>query len=94
MTTLKSKQSLSRSKARRFVKSIPKYSHLPSSQMVHHVDQDVFNNDPNNLIIMLGGEHTSLHWILNPERRGGRLKSIEYRLKELEQALILYNFDH
>ncbi len=94
MTTLKSKLSLSRRKARKKIKAMSRFSDLPRTKIVHHVDEDSFNNDLSNLTIMLGGEHTSLHWLLNPARRGGRLKSTEDRLKDLKQRLILYNFKH
>jgi len=92
MTTLKSKLSYSRRKARKKVKALDRFRELSCTQIVHHVDEDSFNNDFDNLTIMSSGEHSSLHWLLNPERKGGRLKSIKDRLKELEKALILYHF--
>jgi len=91
MTTLKNKYTYSRQKARRLVKSIDKYSNLPRSQVVHHIDGNPLNNELSNLVILSNSEHIKLHWVLNPEM--GKSKSNKQREKELEELLIRYNFN-
>jgi len=91
MTTLKSKIILSRRKAREKIKLIPKYKNIPHQEIVHHIDCNPFNNNFDNLCIIPNGEHMSLHWKLNPDKMG-HWQDKDY-LKELEEALILYNFN-
>ena len=95
MTTLKNKQQLSRRKARQLIKSISKYINLSSNKFVHHLDEDPFNNNLDNLIILSNSTHTKLHWILNPNRemKGRKPKSLKKLFEELEGLLIVYNFD-
>ena len=37
-----------------------------TGKVVHHIDGDKENNNPNNLEIMTQGEHTRLHWGIQP----------------------------
>ena len=88
---MKSKQSYSRQKARRLVKSINKYADLPRSQIVHHLDEDPLNNDLGNLTIISDSEHTSLHWLLNPDIMGRKPDSLKQMFDKLDSLLITYN---
>jgi hypothetical protein len=38
----------------------------PCGKVVHHLDEDPTNNDPDNLVIMERSEHTRLHNYANP----------------------------
>lgn len=42
---------------------------LGDKSLVHHVDEDVLNNVPNNLELKTRGEHSTLHHIANPQSR-------------------------
>jgi len=61
--------------------------------IVHHIDGNPFNNDMANLVILEVGEHTSIHAQLYDSKPGRPSKTIGQLFKELEEALILYNFD-
>lgn len=45
------------------------YDHLPAKCIVHHIDEDIDNNDPSNLIMMSISEHMKLHWRLRKAQR-------------------------
>lgn len=45
---------------------------LGSNEVVHHIDHDGLNNDPDNLIVMSPGEHMRLHRLQKKGRRWTR----------------------
>jgi hypothetical protein len=45
------------------------YDHLPDKCVVHHIDEDIDNNDPSNLLMMSISEHIKLHWRLRKAQR-------------------------
>ena len=90
--TLKLKHNRSRRKARQIIKSIRRYSNLPSNRLVHHIDHNPLNNNLGNLCIMSPKEHHGVHPRFTKNKWGGS-KSFTTIKKELEQALILYNFN-
>ena len=42
---------------------------LPEGVVIHHIDQDVDNNDIENLQMLTRSEHLKLHWRLKKEQR-------------------------
>lgn len=67
---------------------------LSSNEVVHHVDGDPLNNDPDNLVLVSRSEHQRLHagssrraWTLAEDERALLLR--EAGLKIWEVALVL-----
>lgn len=56
---------------------------LTSADIVHHIDEDPLNNDPQNLIVITRAEHMRLH--ARPQRRRWSASEI-LRARELRQA--------
>jgi len=54
---------------------------LRADEVVHHIDHDRFNNDPDNLTVMSHAEHSALH-----NNRYPRVKVCETCGKEYEPA--------
>lgn len=73
MTTELSKKQLSRVGARKIMKKIFGKL-LPKNHVVHHIDNNPFNNDLSNLLIMSNEDHIKLHSILK------RTITFNYRL--------------
>ena len=95
MTKKINQENYSRRKARKKIKTIDQFKNLSKNKVIHHIDQNPFNNDLSNLCIMSNSTHTALHWALIPTKMksGRKSKSLNQRMKELEEALILYNFN-
>ena len=55
---------------------------LSPDEVVHHVDHDRFNNDPDNLLVLSRSEHARLH----PERRSRWSPKEKSRARELRSA--------
>ncbi len=89
MSTELGKKNYSRKKARRFWEQT--YSTLPRCIVVHHNDENPFNNNLDNLTPMKNGEHTSYHASKIPN--WGRRVSNVTLLERLERALVIFN-DH
>jgi len=61
--------------------------------VVHHIDCNPFNNNPDNLCVMSRKEHYKIHPRFTSRKARGKHISLNQRMKELEEALILYNFN-
>ena len=87
MTTQQSKRNYSRLKARRVLKD--KYPLLLTSRtnVVHHKDENPFNNDITNLEIMSISDHFSLH-------NKGIIKGIrQTTLNKIDLIFLEYNWN-
>ena len=42
---------------------------LSSKEVIHHIDEDIHNNDISNLQILTNREHKKLHWKLRREKK-------------------------
>ena len=87
MTTLRTKIIRSHQEARRFMRS-----KLSQGMIVHHIDHNPLNNRCDNLWVMSKSKHHSMHPRFTQWKPKGR-KSIITMNNELEEQLILYNFN-
>ncbi len=92
MKGLKTKIIRSRIEARQLIKSIKEFSNLSQNKVVHHIDHNPLNNDLNNLAPMSRRDHNIVHPRFVTEKPRSRITILE-TYKELEKALILYNFN-
>jgi hypothetical protein len=67
---------------------------LSSNEVVHHVDGDRLNNDPNNFAILSRAEHSRLHacsprrrWSLEEKARARALHQIGMTIQQVSKAL-------
>ena len=45
------------------------YDHLPKGHVIHHIDENIDNNSPENLVLMTISDHIKLHWQLRKVQR-------------------------
>lgn len=67
---------------------------LTSNEIVHHIDDDKLNNDPDNLVVLTKGEHTRLHarrprsrWTPEEKVRARALHAAGMTILEVARAL-------
>src|SRR4051794_11278632 len=68
---------------------------LASDELVHHVDRDPLNNNPDNLVILSRAEHQRLHtqgakktrWSAEETQRAEGLKAAGMTLQEISQVI-------
>jgi hypothetical protein len=67
---------------------------LRSNEVVHHLDHDALNNDPDNLAVLTRGEHMRLHgkdkktrWTLQEQQRALELRALKMTIQEVAWAL-------
>jgi hypothetical protein len=68
---------------------------LRSDEVVHHIDHDPLNNDPENLAVLSRAEHTRLHrledkkkpWTANEKERAATLRALGMIVQEVAWAL-------
>lgn len=87
MTTLKSAKCYSRIKARKlFIAEKLPLVELPKEICIHHIDENPFNNDLSNLMLIHLKEHSSYH-----NKGKGRPVDLLNVLSNLEKWLTIYN---
>lgn len=68
---------------------------LSSGELVHHVDHDPLNNDPDNLVVLTRGEHQRLHtlgikkkrWSPEEVQRARELRAAGMTLQEVSRVI-------
>lgn len=55
---------------------------LGRDEIVHHIDHDPFNNDPDNLVVLTRSEHMRIHMLSDRPRRW----TVEEQTRALELA--------
>jgi hypothetical protein len=68
---------------------------LSSHELVHHVDRDPLNNNPDNLVILSRAEHQRLHtqglkktlWSAEETQRAQELREAGMTLQEISQVI-------
>ena len=68
---------------------------LSSNEVVHHVDRNPLNNDPDNLVVLSRAEHQRLHtsgakrkrWSCQEQRRAQELRDAGMTLQEVASSI-------
>ena len=84
---LRSKIVISRRNARKLIND--NYFPLGKDDIVHHVDGNPLNNDPENLVVVNFKEHMDIH-----KRLGIKVETLIDKFKKLESLVIDYNYYH